>query len=145
MNFFFFSLKEIQNDDQGIWIILIEVRLVFLFYYFFSIFAIECVLQLYLNNLDSILFPCRDEIEFIIGNIHNAVLEIYDWSLFIDTHHVERDGLLRRILTHDAWLCVDIPSRYICIRLTTYPFEAFNTTVLLELIEDSRYFWALTS
>lgn len=25
-------------------------------------------------------------------------------------------------------------------RLTTYPFEAFNTTVLFEFIEDSRYF-----
>lgn len=25
-------------------------------------------------------------------------------------------------------------------KLTTYPFEAFNTTVLLEFIEDSRYF-----
>jgi len=29
--------------------------------------------------------------------------------------------------------------------LTTYPFEAFNTTVLLEFIEDSKYFCALTS
>lgn len=26
------------------------------------------------------------------------------------------------------------------IKLTTYPFEAFNTTVLFELIEDSKYF-----